>query len=92
MAELVQMQQQEILRLQKVLRDNTVMPSRYAVTMAVASATNDRGLVKHVLVATANDKSTWLMENYSPHGMPEHFKWGRIPLLPQAADEADAGR
>lgn len=92
MAELVQMQQAEILRLQKVLRDNTVLPERHAVTMAVASTADKSGMVKHVLLATANDRSMWLMENYSPNGRPEYFKWGRVPLLPQAADEADAGR
>jgi hypothetical protein len=90
-AELIQMQQAEILRLQGVLRDNTVLPERHAVTMAVASTTNERGWVKHVLVATANDGSVWLMENFSPNGRPDCFKWGRVPLLPQVADEADVG-
>ncbi len=92
MAELGSMQQQEILRLQKVLRDNTAVPTRHAVTMAVSSTADKDGRVKHVLLATANDKSMWLMENYSPNGRPEYFKWGRVPALPQAADEADAGR
>jgi hypothetical protein len=90
MAELVQLQQAEVLRLQKIIRDNTQVPLRYAETMAVASATAKDGFVKHTLVATANDKSVWLMENFSPNGRPDLFRWGRVPLLPQAADEADA--
>jgi hypothetical protein len=92
MAELVQLQQAEILRLQRVLRDNTVTPERHAVKMTVSSATDKDGRVKHVLLAVANDGSTWLMENYSPAGRPDMFRWGRVPLLPQAAAEADAGR
>lgn len=92
MAELVQMQQQEILRLQKVLPDNSVLPERHAVAMAIASTTDKNGSLKHVLLATANDRSMWLMENYSPAGRPEYYRWGRVPHLPQAADEADAGR
>ena len=90
--DLVQLQQAEILRLQRVLRDNTVLPDRYAVKMTVSSATDKDGRVKHVLLAVANDGSTWLMENYSPAGRPDMFRWGRVPLLPQAAAEANAGR
>ena len=92
MAELVQHQQAEILRLQRVLRDNSVVPERHAVTMTVSSATDKDGRVKHVLLAVANDGSTWLMEGFSPAGRPDMFRWGRVPLLPQAAAEADAGR
>jgi hypothetical protein len=91
MAELVQMQQAEILRLQRVLHDNTILPDRYATTMAVSSVAGDNGLVKHVLLATANDGSIWLLENYSPKGRPEFYKWGRVPALPQARDEAAQG-
>jgi hypothetical protein len=92
MAELVQVQQAEILRLQRVLRDNTVLPERHAIKMSVSSACDKDGRVKHVLLAIANDGSTWLLENYSPGGRPEYFRWGRVPLLPQAAAEADVGR
>jgi hypothetical protein len=92
MAGLVQLQQAEILRLQRVLRDNSTVPERHAVKMTVSSATDKDGRVKHVLLAVANDGSTWLMENYSPAGRPDMFRWGRVPLLPQAAAEADAGR
>jgi hypothetical protein len=92
MAELVQMQQAEILRLQGVLHDNTVLPDRYAAIMAVSSAVNKDGRVDHVLLATANDGSIWLMENYSPNGNPRFYRWGRVPALPQASDEADAPR
>jgi hypothetical protein len=92
-AELVQMQQQEILRLQKVIRDNTVLPDRYAVSMAIGSTTDKLGHIKHVLLATANDKSMWLMENYQPVLERSQYapKWGRVPLLPQAVDEAKVG-
>jgi hypothetical protein len=91
MADLLQLQQQEILRLQKVLKDNTIVPERHAVTMAISSVLDPKnGLQKHVLLATANDRSMWLLENYKPGGRPEYFTWGRIPNLPQAADEADA--
>ena len=90
MAELVAMQQQEILRLQKVLHDATALPERYPVAMAVSSVANERGQVKHVLLATASDRSVWLMENFSPLGRSDLFKWGRVPNLPQASDEADA--
>jgi hypothetical protein len=92
MADLVQLQNAEILRLQGVLRDNTTVPTRHAVAMAVSSVVDDRGQQKHVLVATASDQSMWLMENFSPNGRREFYRWGRIPPLPQAADEADAGK
>jgi hypothetical protein len=91
MAGLINEQQVEILKLQKLLRDNTVVPARHAVTMAVSSIADPKyGGQKHVLVATASDLSMWILENFSPGGRPEYYKWGRIPPLPQAADEADA--
>jgi hypothetical protein len=92
MADLVQLQNAEILRLNQIIHDNTVVPKRFAATMAVSSVADERGHIKHVLVATANDLSVWLMENFSPAGRPEFFRWGRVPNLPQASDEADAGR
>ena len=88
MAELVQMQQQEILRLQNVLRDNTTLPERHPVEIAIGSAASQDGRLKHVLLAVANDRSLWLCENYSPNA-PQYAKWGRVPNLPQAADEAE---
>jgi hypothetical protein len=89
MAELVQMQQQEILRLQKVLRDNTTLPDRYPAEIAIGSAaTSDGRGLKHVLFAVANDRSLWLCENYAP-AAPQYAKWGRVPPLPQASDEAE---
>jgi hypothetical protein len=91
MGDLVNLQSREISRLKQVIRDATIIPDRYAVTMAISSIADPKnGLQKHVLLATASDKSMWILENYSPLGRPERYRWGRVPGLPQAADEADA--
>ncbi|WP_158927082.1 hypothetical protein [Acidisphaera sp. S103] len=89
MAEMCAMQQQEILRLNRIIRDNTVIPERHPVSVSVATTMRPNGTTREVWFAVASDKSLWLMSNESG---PQHRRWERVPGLPQAADEADGDR
>ena len=66
MAELCAIAQAEVLRLQRVLRDNTVVPERHAVSISVSTATKQNGQIKTTLLAVGSDKSLWLLEDFVP--------------------------
>ena len=89
MADLIRLQQDEILRLHNLLRDNIAIPERHAIDAHVSSVANEKGRVEHVLLVIANDRSMWLLQNYSEFMRPEHVRWARVPALPQAADEIE---
>jgi hypothetical protein len=91
MSELVQLQQTEILRLQTILRDNTVVPERYPVEVAIGSVLGRHDMLEHVLLAVASDRSVWLLENFKARAAPGLCKWVRVPGLPQVTDEMDNG-
>ena len=91
MAELSQMQQAEILRLQTILRDNTTLPERHAVQVAVHASADKNGSPQHSFVAVASDRSMWILENYKPRAGKFAAQWQRLPGLPQVADEVDNG-
>ncbi len=91
MAELVQMQQAEILRLQGILHDSTALPQRHPVEVAIGSVAGQSGRLQHVLLAVASDRSLWLLENYASAAPPGTMRWARVPGLPQASDEAARG-
>ena len=92
LGELIQMQSAEITRLKRIIHDATVLPERHAVAVAIGSVADERGYLKHVMLATASDRSMWILENYSSRAAPGLIKWQRIPQLPQAPDEASADR
>ena len=92
MADLVQMQQAEILRLHNVLRDNTTIPERHAVDAHIASASGKDGRVEHSLLVIANDRSLWILQHFHPNMRPQDVRWFRVPQLPQAADEIEPRR
>lgn len=87
MAGLMTMQNDEILRLRKVIADNTLIPERRPVHLAISSVVVSHS-VSHNLLAIANDGSPWLMQGYNPEESEEYHVWHRLPPLPQAMDEA----
>jgi hypothetical protein len=89
MAELSQLQQAEIQRLQTILRDNTTLPERHPVHVAVHASADKNGFVQHSFVAVASDRSMWVLENYKPRAGKFAAQWQRLPGLPQVADEVD---
>jgi hypothetical protein len=92
MAELSQLQQAEIQRLQTILRDNTTVPERHPVHVAVHASADKNGFTQHSFVAVASDRSMWILENYKPRAGKFAAQWQRLPGLPQVADEVgDAG-
>jgi hypothetical protein len=91
MAELSQMQQAEILRLQNILRDNTAVPERHPVQVSVHTSADKNGFPQHSFVAIASDRSMWVMQNFKPGAGRHGSKWDRVPTLPQVADEVDSG-
>ena len=91
MAELSQLQQAEIQRLQTILRDNTTLPDRHAVQVAVHASADKNGFPQHSFVAVASDRSMWILENYKPRAGKFAAQWQRLPGLPQVADEVDNG-
>jgi hypothetical protein len=84
MAEMCAMQQAEILRLQRVLRDNTIVPARLPEAVSISITIGAGNIVRRSLFAKATDGSMWIMTDQQQGG-----RWERLSALPQAADEAD---
>jgi hypothetical protein len=89
MAELSQLQQAEILRLQTILRDSVTVPERYPVQVAIHAGADKNGFAQHSLVAVASDRSVWVMPNFKPGAGRYAAKWQKVAGLPQVADEVD---
>jgi len=93
MAELVQMQQAEILKLQRILRDANMTPHRHAVSVTAAIGYDQQGRRRNSFVAIDNQGHMWVSADYSPApGAEQYFKWSRLPSLPSPAAEAELGR
>ena len=90
LSELVQLQTAEISRLQGILRDNSTLPERYPVEVAIGTVRGRHDMLEHVLLAVASDRSVWMMENFKANAAAGICKWHRVPGLPQVMDEMDA--
>jgi hypothetical protein len=88
MAEMVDMLQREVLRLNGILHDATQLPDRHAVSVAVSTAFRPNGVPRNTLFAVGSDKSMWIRD-FGIGAEAQYDRWARVPNLPQAADEAD---
>lgn len=91
MAELINLQHAEILKLQGILKDNTTIPERVPVKIAVGLAAASEGRVTYpqrAFFVLANDGSLWSRRD-SPPGAPWKDGWQRVENLPQAGDELE---
>jgi hypothetical protein len=91
MAEMCAMQQQEILRLNRIIRDNVTIPLRHPTTVSVSVGFRSNNIPRTTLFAVASDNSMWVMDR-GVGAEAEYREWQRVRNLPQASDEADGGR
>jgi hypothetical protein len=82
MAEMVDMLQKEVLRQQRIICDNTVIPARLPEAVSISTVIGAGNIVRRHLFAKATDGSMWLMADQQQGG-----RWERVSALPQAADE-----
>jgi hypothetical protein len=91
MAEMCAMQQQEILRLNRIIRDNTLIPERHPTMVSVSVGFRSNNIPRTTLFAAASDHSMWVMD-HGAGAESDYREWRRVRNLPQASDEADGGR